>query len=447
MHVYTLAHNDIKFEYSEINAGNVNTNNTNVNANNNKWNGNYVRPCNSSIKYKYTYMEEDLIKLEDVFESYYECRKNKRNTLNSINYEINYESNNIKLWEDLNSETYEIGRSIAFVTKYPTVREVFAADFRDRIVHHPLIRYFKDDFYREFIDNSFSCTEGKGVLSGVLKLSSIIYEKSEGYSKDCYIFKSDVKSFFMSINKDILFRMIIILVSTSNNINLSLKGKIIRLFSKVIYNRPELNCIIKGNPNDWSLLKNGKSLFHLDGSKGLPIGNLTSQYFANLYMTKFDKYVINTLGFDGYCRYVDDFVIVSSSKEEILDNLNLMRNFLNTELNLVLHPNKLYLQHYTKGVKFIGSYIKPGYILTGNRSIHNFIRKLEIYNSNEFVDLKEVRDTINSYLGLMRHFNSYTSRCKIINCDLMNKLSRYLSIDKNLLCSKIISKNNIVKLN
>lgn len=347
----------------------------------------------------------------------------------------------------MNSGTYEIGRSIAFITRYPTIREVFAADFRDRIVHHLLIRYLKKDFHKEFIDNSFACTEGKGVLSGVLKLSSIIYEKSEGYTKDCYVFKSDIKSFFMSINKDILFRMIIILTSGSQNISQPLKLKLIELFNKIVYNRPELNCIIKGSPKDWNLLKQGKSLFHLDGTKGLPIGNLTSQYFANLYMTKFDRYITEVLGFKDYCRYVDDFVIVVNSKDEILDRLNDIRNFLNTELKLTLHPDKLYLQHYTKGVKFIGSYIKPGYVLTGSRIIHNFIRKLDKFNNCKIVNLKEVRDTINSYLGIMSHNNSYNDKCRILNCDLINKLSRYISFNKELTCSKIISKDNIVKLN
>lgn len=392
-------------------------------------------------------MDEGLIKLEDVFESYYECRKNKRNTINAIDYEINYESNNIRLWEELNSETYEIGRSIAFVTKYPTAREVFAADFRDRIVHHLFIRYLKNDFHKEFIENSFSCTEGRGVLSGVMKLSSMIYERSNGYTKDCYIFKSDIKSFFMSIDKDILFRIAIALVTGSQNLSIPLKTKLVRLLGKIIYNRPELNCIIKGNIKDWSLLKQGKSLFHLDGTKGLPIGNLTSQYFANLYMTKFDKYVTEKLGFIDYCRYVDDFVIVADSKEEILDKMDCMKNFLMDELKLILHPNKLYLQHYTKGVKFIGSYIKPGYILTGNRSIHNFIRRLEKFNDMRSVDLIEVRSVINSYLGLMSHSNSYNDRCRIIGSDLMNKLSRYISFNKDFTCSKIISKRNIVKLN
>ena len=388
----------------------------------------------------------NIISLEDVFNSYYECRKNKRNTVNAIKFEIDYENNLIELWRELNECKYEIGRSIAFVTKYPKPREIFAAEFRDRIVHHLLIRYIKDEFYKEFIENSFSCTEGKGVLSGVMKFSSLLYEFTEGYTRnDCYIFKSDIKSFFMNINKDILFDIYTNTLMKAD-LNIDLKNILSIIGNKIIYNRPELNCVIKGNPKDWDLLGVGKSLFTLDGSKGLPIGNLTSQYFANLYMTPFDKFVTGYLGFKNYCRYVDDFILLTRDKEHILKVLPDIRDFLYDKLRLTLHPNKLYLQHYTKGARFIGSVIKPGYIVTSNRGIYNFISRLEKFESGEYINLEELRSSINSYLGLMSHCNNYSKRSRVINCDFINRLSRYIRVNKDLTKVDLITKDKIVKL-
>ncbi|KUK59668.1 MAG: Uncharacterized protein XD81_0755, partial [Bacteroidetes bacterium 38_7] len=130
------------------------------------------------------------------------------------------------------------------------------------------------------------------------------------------------------------------------------KDLIIKLCNQIIFNDPTKNCIIKGNKSDWDDLSNTKSLFHCKPNCGLPIGNLTSQVFANFYMDSFDHFVKYDLKIRYYGRYVDDFVIIHENKEYLKTLITKLSDFLQSELQVIIHPNKIYLQHYSKGVKF-----------------------------------------------------------------------------------------------
>ena len=215
------------------------------------------------------------IALEDVFSAYYECRKNKRRTINALAFEADFEENLIQLWREINDRSYQPGKSIAFVVTEPVKREVFAADFRDRIVHHLIIRKLNDLFEAQFIDDSYSCREGKGSLYGVKRIAEFIRICSDNYAKDCYILKMDIQSFFMSIDKKILFQKLReFVLANYHEID---KPLVVELIYKIIFNNPEENCHIKGRRKDWSGLPKSKSLFTVEKGKGLPIGNLTSQ--------------------------------------------------------------------------------------------------------------------------------------------------------------------------
>ena len=147
---------------------------------------------------------------------------------------------------------------------------------------------------------------------------------------------------------------------------------LLNLCKTVIYNDPTRNCIIKGNTSDWSELPNNKSLFHSSHNCGLPIGNLTSQIFANFYLNGFDHVIKNKLAVRFYGRYVDDCVLVHQSKEYLEYLISKLRNFLKSDLKLELHPKKTYLQHYTKGVNFLGVIIKPNRMYIANRTKGDF---------------------------------------------------------------------------
>lgn len=359
------------------------------------------------------------IALEDVFKAYYECRRHKRRTANALAFELDFEKELVHLWQDINSGKYKIGRSIAFIVKFPVQREVFAADFRDRIVHHLVISKLNPLFEKEFISDSYSCREGKGTLFGVKSVKTMIEECSEGYTQDCYILKLDIRSFFMSIDKTVLYQMLFEFIT--EKYHKPDKYILLRLVKQIVFHNPENYCVIKGRRSDWNGLPCHKSLFWSEGRRGLPIGNLTSQIFANFYLNRLDHFVTEELGIGCYGRYVDDFVLIHQNKGKLLQARERITAFLQSELKLSLHPQKFYLQHYRKGVKFIGAVIKPNRVYIGNRSKNNLYQKIftlipQMGKSVETVlsGLFGFAARVNSYIGMMRHYNTYNLRSKIL---------------------------------
>jgi len=358
------------------------------------------------------------IKLEELFKAYFDCRKNKRNTINALAFEVDYESRLIELYSEINRGAYQPGKSVAFIVNYPVKREIFAADFRDRVVHHLIINKLNSLFEENFIYDSYSCRFGKGTSAGVGRLDSFIRRCSKNYSQDCYVLKVDIEGFFMSIDKNILFEKL------KNFINQKYlytdKLVLLNLCKTVIYNDSTKNCIFKGNISDWDGLPSNKSLFHSRHNCGLPIGNLTSQIFANFYLNAFDHFIKNKLAIRFYGRYVDDCVFVYRSKEYLEYLISEIKDFLKLELKLNLHPNKTYLQHYAKGVKFLGVIIKPNRMYISNRTKGNFYTA--IMKQNDIVEkrspIKEEKDaflcSMNSYLGIVRQYKSYRMRVKMI---------------------------------
>ena len=363
-------------------------------------------------------LPESKIKLEDLFQAYFDCRVHKRNTGSALKFEADYESQLVRLWEEINNGTYKIGQSVAFIVHKPVQREIFAANFRDRIVHHLVINKINDLIEQCFIDDSYSCRKGKGSLYGVHKIRDYIRECSENYTKDCYILKMDVQAFFMSIDKDILCRNLLKMLKA--RYHAPDRDIIFNLVRMIIYNAPQNGCIIKGSKRNWDGLPPGKSLFGTKKNKGMPIGNLTSQIFANFYMDAFDKFVKNELKAQYYGRYVDDFVIVHRDKQFLVDIQEKLRRFMVEKLSLRLHPRKVYLQHYSKGVKFIGAVIKPGRVYIGNRTKGNLYQKMREFNrlaeSNKSYSeqAEHFVSSINSYLGFMVHYSTYKIRHKMI---------------------------------
>ena len=354
------------------------------------------------------------IELEEVFEAYFNCRSNKRNTANAIAFEVDYEHNLVQLCEEINNGTYEIGRSIAFIVDKPVKREIFAADFRDRVVHHLIIGKLNHLFEKQFINDSYSCRVSKGTHYGIGRINKFIHQCSGNYTKDCYILKLDLQGFFMSINKNILFEKLEYFIRQKyHSADIEL---IIELCKKTIFNNPPQSCIIKGQRIDWDDLPVTKSLFHSKSNCGLPIGNLTSQVFANFYLDSFDHYIKHDLKIRYYGRYVDDFVIVHENKKYLRELIPILSNFPLSTLHLVIHPKKIYLQHYSKGVKFLGTVILPNRIYIANRTKGNFYNAIENQNKiarNHKPDKEEQKafiSSMNSYLGIMKHYRTYKLR-------------------------------------
>ena len=367
--------------------------------------------------------------LDDLFCAYFGARKNKRNTINALSFELNYESNLIRLYEEIIDRRYEISKSICFINFSPIQREIFAADFRDRIVHHLVFNYINPVFEKIFINDSYSCRKNKGTHYGINRIRRFISQCSQNYTDDAYIMKLDIEGYFMKMDRELLYRKVINTVKDFRN---EIKCDLVTLtylLKKIIFNDPTINCKIKGKKKDWNGLPESKSLFCVESGKGFPIGNLTSQLFGNIYLNELDHYIKDDLGVKYYGRYVDDLVLVHRSKNYLLQCRDKIGRFLKDRLMMNLHEGKFYLQYFTKGVQYLGVYIKPYRIYIGKRCKTNFYQKILLWNkkgyeSGEIMEEEKkvlFRANINSYLGLMKHYNTYRLRKKMIKRALESK--------------------------
>jgi retron-type reverse transcriptase len=371
--------------------------------------------------------ETDNNLLHRMFQAYYDARKNKRNTHSQLRFEIEHEARLVALYHAVRERRYQIRPSITFIVKEPLQREVFAADFTDRVIHHLLFNLINPVFDALFIPESFSCRTGKGTHCGIHTLNNAIIACSNHYRRDCYILKLDIRGYFMNIDKTILKQILYRGISDSSLINENDKDLARYLVKTILDDDPTRHCRIKGYPIDWKGLPRSKSLFHSPENCGLPIGNLTSQLFSNVYLNGFDHYVKSIPGVIHYGRYVDDFYVVHEDRFFLRDLIPVFKTRLKKFLHLDLHPGKVYLQHYTKGVNFLGATIKPYRMYVANRTKRKFnhcIRSWEIFldtSTPAKSELHRMRASINSYLGILQHYRAYGIKKKAL-LDGKNKM-------------------------
>ena len=374
--------------------------------------------------------------LRDLFKAYYDARKHKRKSTGVMSFEMNYEQKLLDLGRELVNGTYKISPSICFISFKPLQREIFAADFRDRIVHHLIYNYISPIFERSFINDSYSCRLGRGTSYGIKRLNHFIRSCSENYKKDCYILKLDIKGYFMSIDKNILYQKVAEKIKSYRGDYFFDLDWLLGIIRQVIFHDPTKDCEMRGKKEDWAGLPKSKSLFWAKADTGLPIGNLTSQLFGNVYLDDFDHFVKYQLRCEYYGRYVDDMVIVHRDKEYLKSVILLIRQYLQTELSLELHPKKISLQPFQNGVSFLGVIIKPYRLYIRNRIKGNFYEKINDWNqlliNNEIKFFKEYQEkfmaSINSYLGLFKNFQTYKLRRKMLSEGLPPDFGKHIHI-------------------
>lgn len=364
----------------------------------------------------------------DLFQAYFDARKHKRKTSSAIKFEMNYEKEVIRLYKEIVSRKYEISPSICFISFYPVKREIFAGDFRDRVVHHLIFNYLNPFCERIFVNDSFSCRRGKGTSYGGKRAEHFIRSCSGNYHKNCFVLKLDISGYFMSIDKNILFRKIKkTLKQFEKEIKFD-KELMIWLIEKVIFNDPTNKCIVKGKRADWVGLAKSKSLFFAGKNRGLPIGNLTSQLFANLYLNDFDHLMKYSLDCKYYCRYVDDILIVHQDKRFLKSLFPVIDEYLRKRLGLSLHPKKIYLQHFSKGFLFLGRIILPYRNYLKNRTkgkIYERINEWSIISKKKNISAQEKSrffGCFHSYWGIISQVNAL----KLKNKMLAKLISQYL---------------------
>ena len=340
--------------------------------------------------------------LEELRLAYLECRKRKRNTESCAIFEINESINLYELWKELNNGSYQIGYSNAFCVTRPKLREIFAADFRDRIVHHLIIRKLEHLLEAYFIETSCSCRIDKGTMYAHNKLHEYAVEYADGW-----VLSGDIQSYFMSIPKQQLADELEDFIRThytGNDIE-----QLIWLIRMTTMHEPQWLCHLKGDLELFNKLPADKSLRTCEKGRGLAIGNLTSQKKGNFHLTPFDILMTQTLGFD-YVRYTDDWKAFAHTKEPLLKALPIARQFLQENRQVKLQPVR-------RGFASIGAAFKRGQIRTGNRTVGNCHDMIRRYNELPIEDFKKgierFAQRYNSYMGYMVHHRSYSIRYQL----------------------------------
>lgn len=397
-------------ENSRTNAWNI-RNDGNTNNNNGKYNRNNAPAVTATIAFREF--------REGVLQAYADCLRGKRTSPQAVEYQQRAVEDIERLAHEMHAMTWRPAVSKCFVVNFPKPREVFAADFRDRIVHHWVVMRLLPLFEKrcERLGNvSHACRKGYGTKTAIEAAERAMERVSENYTKEAWVLKGDIVGFFMNIDKDILLRQLMVLIESEYHAE---DKEWLKVFTEqCVTHRPEKDCVIASPLHYWDAVPSGKSFFYSDGSKGQGIGNLTAQHFAGYYMSFFDEYVAKLFEGEvyGYVRNVDDFVIVHRDKALIKRAARLLNAFLRDELRLRTHEESVYLQPASHGVKFLGQWIKPRRRYVIRRTIGRFraaygrcfadCKKGKLLS----MDCARHRAVLNSYLGTLRGARTYRVR-------------------------------------
>ena len=319
-------------------------------------------------------------------QAYLDCRRTKRNSASALAFEARAEHNLFRLYEELASGSYQPGGSICFVITHPKPREVWAARFRDRIVHHLLYNHIAPRFHARFVADSCACIPGRGTLYAARRLEHQVRSYTHNWSQPAHYLKCDLANFFVSINKAVLLGQLQRQVA---------EPWWMALAAAILMHDPRHDVEVRGTRSELALVPPHKSLFNAPQGYGLPIGNLSSQFFANVLLDDLDQFAKHRLAAPTYVRYVDDFVLLHRSPQWLNQAREQMEAKLGT-LHLQLNPRKTILQPVARGVDFVGHLIKPWRRITRRKTVHVALDRLQD------MPAADLHQSANSYFGLLR---------------------------------------------
>lgn len=337
-----------------------------------------------------------------LFEAFMKARKHKQRSVDEFIFEANWPENLQILMDEILDGKYKPSRSVAFVTHKPVDREIFAAPFRDRVVHHFIYDMVADWWDRRFIYNSFSCRKGKGTLFGIKQCQKAMRKVTKGGKERGFVVKLDVQGYFMSLSRQKLYERAVWGLKRQYPSGGAVYRLLRYLWQEIIFDDP-IKGVRKRPPlSDWNALPDSKTLFKQPEGQGIVIGNLSSQLLSNIYLDLLDRFVTKQLGYKYYGRYVDDFYIMVPYAERghVIRDVKVIEEFL-LGIGLTLHPKKRYFQPIEKGMEFLGVWVHPNKIVPGSRFRKSFYQAAYACMAG----LKDA-DVMASYLGYCKHYNS-----------------------------------------
>lgn len=343
---------------------------------------------------------EDKITFEEIYDAYNLCLKNKKRKVGTYKFvNDNLCKNLMTLVDELNNRTYKPRRSNCYVITDPALREIYAAQFSDRIVQHFYMKLIEQILEKELVESCCSCRKGKGTEYALQLLKKYLVETSNYGKNDCFYLKIDLSGYFMSIDRKQIGEKF------SKLIEEQYQGKhkemLLYLTPLIFENNPALNCEYKCNeeirrkvPERRKMDKNSKY--------GMAIGNLTAQAGSNLNLSEFDKYVVNDLNFKKYVRYVDDIVIISNNKKQLINSIPLLTKKL-VETHQAMNQKKTKVDTAYHGVPFLGKVSYPyGYQKPSKQVI---IRVCQKAKKISYSDKDNLLAKTNSQIGSLKNYN------------------------------------------
>jgi hypothetical protein len=350
--------------------------------------------------------------LAELVQAYIDCRRDKRNTPAALEYELDQERCLCALHRALIDGTYRPGPSTCFAITRPKLREVWAAAFEDRIVHHLLYNRVAQAIEASFIADSCACIPGRGTLYAARRLEAKIRSITRNWTRPAFYLKCDIANFFTSIDKRILQEHLAARIRERWWLELALQ---------ILFHDPRPAAEIRGRPEVLARIPPHKSLWRQPAHLGLPIGNLSSQFFANVYLDVLDRHVKHELRARHYVRYVDDLVLLHESPRQLNAWRADIEAFLPAELGIRLNPAKTILQPVDRGADFVGHLIRPHHRTIRRRTFNDVLQRLV------GVDAAELHETANSYFGLLRQAShSHRDRARLARA----LLKRGFSVDR-----------------
>ena len=339
------------------------------------------------------------ILFEDLYKAYESCLKKKKNKAGTYTFANEELCENLyELLEELNNRTYKISPSNCYGISYPAPREIYAAIFRDRIVQHFYMNEVNEILEATLIDTCCSCRKGKGTDYALSELKRMVVEVSEHGTKDCYFLKLDLSGYFMSINRQYICDKFLELIESEYTGKY--KDVLLWLTPIIFLHNPAQNCIKHICPKVYAKIPE-RRILKPDSPCGIAIGNLTAQAGSNLNLNDVDHFVIDDLGIPNYVRYVDDAIVVSSSKQELFSVLNRIEEILDKK-GAKLNRKKTKIDTTYHGIEFLGKVTYPyGYQKPKKEVIKRTMSNVRNLNPND----EHFRESVASIVGTLKNYN------------------------------------------
>lgn len=346
--------------------------------------------------------------------AYLAARQNERNDEGQLAFEMNLERNLVDLLNELWYRTYVPRPGFVFMISVPVKREVFASEFRDRIVQHLLFDFLDPVFEPTFIFDSYSCRKGKGTLFGIQRMEHFVRCVSENWTRRAWCLLIDISGYFMSIDKRILYKMIVdrLMAGAAYYETFMDLDFVVWLTDKLINRDPVKGVHFISDRSSWKNFPERKSMLGHPWWQGLPIGDLDSQLSSNIFLGAQDNYVKRELKLRLYGRYVDDSRGLDRDRVFLEEVLSAVTEFDRMTLGLEVHPDKSEIIDVREGVPFIGAMIMPFRTYCSSRTYNKVLKVADELDSmcrkhDEREVLEKVLSKTNSYLGYLKYLREF----------------------------------------